>query len=135
MLEVLQPYVVTLWCVLSVGGLLLIQLLVADIVGLSNGHVPGTTVEESHASLQFRTMRAHANTNESIASFILLAIGGIAFGANPQWLNWLASLYLGSRVAHTFCYWSGWGIARSIAFVVSLIALFGMLVIGIYAGL
>ena len=64
MLEVLVPYLPTLWCLLVVGGLILIQLLVADLIGLSNGHVPGDSVVASHESIHFRATRPTMKDND-----------------------------------------------------------------------
>ncbi len=131
MLEILSPYLPTLWCLLAAGGLILIQLLVADVIGLSNGHVPGSVVAASHKNIHFRATRAHANTNESVAAFILLVLGGVALGATPVWLNGLSIAYCAARVAHMLFYWSGLSIARSLSFIVSLVSLFGLLIVGV----
>lgn len=107
MLDSLEPYAVTIWCFLLIGGLLLIQLLIADVVGLLRGHVPGSPVVGSHESIHFRATRAHANTNESVSSFILLGLAGVALGVDSQWLNGLSTTYVVSRVAHMTCYLAG----------------------------
>ena len=131
--DLLQPYALSIWCFLFIGGLLLVQLLIADVVGLTRGHVPGTAVAAAHESFHFRATRSHANTNESIASYILLGLAGMAVGADPQWLNGLSAAYCVSRVGHMVCYLAGWSIARSVSFVFSLLALFGMFAAGLTA--
>ena len=133
MLEVLAPYLPTVWCLLAVGGLILVQLLVADLIGLRNGHVPGDTVVASHKDLHFRATRAHANTNESVTAFVPLVLVGVALGADAGWLNGLSIAYCGARVAHMVCYWLGFSMARSLSFIVSLVSLFGLLIVGIAA--
>jgi len=117
------------------GGLLLIQLLVADVVGLSSGHTPGSTVVSNHDNFHFRTVRAHANTNESVAALLLLVVACIALGASPQWVNWLSIAYCLGRVSHMLCYWFNWSIPRSLSFVVSLAALFGLFALGTAAAI
>jgi len=135
MQEVLQPYEVTIWCLVTMGGLLFVQLLVADVIGLTRGHTPGTALTSSHGDIHFRATRAHANTNESIASFLLLTIGGMALGVAPQYLNILAVVYCGARIAHMIFYWLNLAPLRSLSFIVSLCALLGMMVMGIAAAL
>ena len=131
MIEVLQAYAPTIWGFLYIGGLLLVQLLVADVVGLTGGHTPGSAVTTSHESFHFRATRAHANTNESVASYLLLSLSGIGVGVEPQWLNLLSLAYCISRTFHMCFYWIGWGTLRSLSFIVSLLALFGLLVAGV----
>lgn len=129
----LSAYAPTLWVMVGVAGLLLVQLLVADVVGILRKHTPGMPAEGGHANLLFRLNRAYANTNETLAAFALLAVAGVLLGATPAWLNSLALLYIAGRVAHMLCYYLRWSTARSAAFGVSLIALLGMLVVDIQA--
>ena len=112
---------------------LLVQLLIADIAGLLSGHVPGTPVVASHDSFHFRATRAHANTNESIAAYVLLALSGVALEVDSSWLNGLSVTYCFARAAHMGFYLLGWGALRSVSFGVSLLALLGMVVLGIGA--
>ena len=60
------------------GGMLLVQLVVADILGIVGKHQPGTPIPADHANLLFRAHRAHANTNESVAAFIALTLFALA---------------------------------------------------------
>ena len=133
MLEILVPYELTFWCFLVVGGLILVQLLVADVVGLRGGHVPGTAVTSTHSDFHFRATRAHANTNETVSAFILLALGGIALGSSSAWMNMFSAVYCGARIAHMLLYWFNLSTLRSVSFVVSLVALIGLLVVGLSA--
>ena len=131
----LLPYASTLLALVAVAGLLLLQLLVADIVGLTRRHVPGTPVEADHRNFHFRATRAHANTNESIAAFVLLVVAGLLAGASPGWLNGLAWTYVAARSAHMSFYYLGWHLPRSVAFAVSLFALFGLVAVSASAAI
>lgn len=133
MQELLVPYESTVWALGMTGALFFFQLLVADFAGIKAGHRPGTPVAVDHAAFHFRATRVHANTNESIAVFILLALFGVLSGASPGWLNALSWVYVVARLAHMVCYYAGLQIPRSVAFGVSLLALFGMLVVGVLA--
>lgn len=74
----------------------------------------------------YRLTIAHANTNESIAAFALLALAAMLTAASPGWTNALLALWLGSRVLHMgFCY-ANMKPLRSAAFALSLIALLGL---------
>ena len=133
MQEFVVPYAPTIWALGMSGALLLIQLLVVDLAGIKAGHQPGTPVEADHGNFLFRTIRAHANTNESIAAFILLALFGLLSAASPFWLNTLAWAYVATRIAHMLFYYIGLQLPRSIAFGASLLVLFSMLVVGVAA--
>jgi uncharacterized MAPEG superfamily protein len=133
MQEWLVPYVPTIWALGMSGALLLTQLVVADVTGIRARHQPGTPVEADHSSFLFRATRAHANTNESIAAFVLLALFGMLSVAAPGWLNALAWIYVAARLAHMVFYYAGAQLARSVAFAAGLAALFGMLIVGVSA--
>jgi uncharacterized MAPEG superfamily protein len=131
----LLPYGATIWAMGIMGGLLLVQLIVVDVAGIRAGHAPGTAVTGDHSSFLFRVTRAHANTNESIAVFILLGLFGVLHGAAPGWLNLCAIVYVAARVAHMLCYYADLKLARSASFAVAFLALLGMLVVGAAAAL
>lgn len=56
-------------------------------------------------------------------------------GATAIGLNALAWAYVAGRAGHMLCYYLDQRLARSAFFVVSLLALVGMLVVGIAAGI
>jgi len=125
-MELFSPYMPTIWAMGSTGFLMLIQLLVADLAGVKSRHKPGTPVAPDTESFFFRATRSHANTNESVGIFILLAVSGLFSSAPPQWLNVMAWVYFTSRAVHMLCYYANRAMFRSIAFGFSLAALFGM---------
>ena len=129
----LVPYAPTIWATGAMGGLLLIQLLVVDLAGIKAHHRPGTPVQVDHNNFLFRVTRAHANTNESIAGFVLLALFAVLSAASAGWLNTLSWAYVLARVAHMLFYYAGLQLLRSVAFGASLAALFGMLIVGLSA--
>ncbi len=129
------PYASTVAAMGTMGALLLVQLIVLDVAGIKAGHVPGAPVTGSHDDFLFRAARAHANTNESLGAFILLALFGILSNAAPGWLNACAITYVAARIGHMLCYWTNLKPLRSIAFVVAFLALVGMLVVGAGAAL
>src|SRR5262245_6300930 len=131
----LLPYSATIWAMGIMGGLLLVQLIVLDVGGIRAGHVPGTAVTGDHSVFLFRAARAHANTNESIAAFVLLALFGVLHNAAPGWLNLCAVVYVAARVGHMLCYYADLKLMRSGSFAVAFLALVGMLVVGAAAAL
>lgn len=130
----LAPYTPTVFAMLATAALFLVQLLVLDVASIKTRHVPGTPVQADHASFLFRATRAHANTNESVAVFILLTLVAIFTSASPAWANACAWLYLAGRLGHMLCYYADLRIARSVSFAVGLIALFSLLLV-IFAAL
>ncbi len=128
---VLYAATVLAWGVM--GLLFIVQLLVVDLAGMRAGHIPGAPVAANHKQFLFRATRAHANTNESIAAFILLSAFAILTQASPVWVNALVWGYVLSRVAHMATYYVDLRLARSIAFGASLLFLFGLFVAGTIA--
>ena len=108
------------------GGLLFLQLLVADMASIKGAHKPGAPIEANHDSFLFRSSRALANMNESIAIFILFTIVGILSGADPLWLGRFALFYVAARAAYMVCYWFNIKLARSVCFGLSALALLGL---------
>jgi len=123
----LEPYASTVFAMLATATLLLVQVLVLDLAGIKAKHVPGTPVHADHGSFLFRAARAHANTNESVAAFILLAVVAMFTSASPTWVNASAWAYVGGRLGHMLCYYADLRVARSVAFALSLLALISLL--------
>lgn len=125
----LEPYALTVLAMSATAALFIVQMLVLDVAGIRARHVPGAPVPADHGSFHFRATRAHANTNESIAAFILLVVIAIFSAASPKWTAVFAWLYVGGRLGHMLCYYADLRLARSIAFGISLIALVALLVL------
>jgi uncharacterized MAPEG superfamily protein len=115
----------------AMGFLLLVQMLVLDVAGIRAKHVPGTPVPSDHKLFLFRATRAHANTNETIAAFILIGLFAMFSHASPGPLNVAAWVYVAARVGHMTCYYMDLRMARSVCFGLGLVALWAMLVIAL----
>jgi len=126
MTEIVAHYHALLMVSVCLVGLMFIQLLTVDVAGLVTKHIPGTAVPQNHASFLFRANRAFANTNESIALYVLLLVLLIFTGSDPLLSGYAAMTFLGGRVLHSICYWFDLRIARSITFVVILAGLLWM---------
>lgn len=121
-----EPYASTLLAAAVAALLMLVQLLVADVAGIRAGHAPGSPVAADPSNFLFRAVRAHANTNESVAAFALLAVAGVLGGAEPSTLASASWCYVGARVVHMIAYWAGVAMLRSAAFLVSFLALLAL---------
>ena len=135
MKEWLSPFVPTVLAMGAIAGLFLVQIAVVDFFGLRARHKPGTPVEPDHRNFLFRAVRAHANTNESLAAFILLALFGMFSSASPAWINALSWTYVAARLAHMLCYYADLRLARSLSFGIGLAALLGLFATGALAWL
>ena len=131
--EFAVPYYPTLAAAVVLGFLGLLQLRVADVAGIRAGHVPGMPVATGHASFHFRATRAHANTNENLALFVLLMSTAIGAGADPSWTNRLAALFVASRAAHMLAYYGDLRLVRSGFFVIGTVCLVGLAVVAAVA--
>ncbi len=127
----IEPYFTTLQAAAAMGFLMLIQLIVADVVGIRRKHVPGTPVPADHADVLFRASRTVANTNESIVIFVLLVLYCVFSQASPTLTATAAWVYVGSRLIYAICYYANAQIFRSIIFGVSLLALAALLFVGL----
>ena len=117
----LYPGTVLAWIVVAV--LLLVQVLVADVIGLRRKKPPGAEAEGGHDDLLWRADRAHRNTNETLGVFVLLSLAAIAVEAHPVAANGCALAFAGARAGHMLCYWFDVRILRSVCWIAALIAL------------
>ena len=122
-MQIDPSYSGVLLSMLVVALLLLVQLLVADVIGLMRKHEPGTPIAASHDDLLFRASRAIANSNESVAIFVLLALAGMFSEASPWFLNLGCGLYVTGRLGHMVCYYADLRLARSVSFALALVGL------------
>jgi uncharacterized MAPEG superfamily protein len=128
-----NPYHVAMISYLVLGVLFLAQTLVADAAAIRAGHVPGTPVTGGHDDFLFRATRAHANTNENLAAFVVLSLAAVFLGADPWWTNALAATFVLSRLAHMLTYYFDLRSARSASFVIGLLSLAGLAIAGLAA--
>ncbi|MEM7412133.1 MAG: MAPEG family protein [Myxococcota bacterium] len=117
----------------AVAGLLLLQVLVADVVGILRRHTPGTAVEGNHSELLFRVSRTVANANESIAVFVCAWLFCVLGGASPELTAWAAWAYLAFRCLYAVCYYANWQLLRSVCFGLSVLALAALVGVGVFA--
>jgi uncharacterized MAPEG superfamily protein len=108
------------------------QVLVLDVLGLRAKHLPGTPVEANHGSPIFRASRTVANTNETIAVFILALMFCVLAQATPFHTVYAAWGFVVSRILYAICYYSNLKLLRSVVFGISLLFLFDLLVIGMF---
>ncbi len=120
-MEAFASYHGALSVLAATGLMMFVQVLVADVAGMRAGHQPGHPVAADRASFHFRATRALANTNESVALFLCLAVAGVLLGADSGKLNAGAYVYLAGRLGHMAMYYADIAVARSIAFAVALL--------------
>jgi len=123
------PYLVSAFG--SLALLMLIQLVIADVIGIRAKHVPGTAVESDHDNLLFRADRVVGNTNESIAIFILASIFCVFSNASTYDVGIAAWGFVISRMVYALCYYANLQTLRSIIFGVSALSLLALIVIGV----
>ena len=130
-MEFIQPYNITVLVMGLAGFTFFVQLVLVDIIGIKVKHTPGYPITPEHDDIHFRSSRALANSNESVAIFILFIGFAILSSANPDWLNQSAILYLVGRVGHMLFYYSNSKLLRSISFGVSLLGLAAIFIVGL----
>ena len=120
------PYSTAVAGYVVLGILVLVQVLVSDVAAIRAGHVPGMPITGGHEHFVFRATRAHANTNENLATFLLLSLAAILAGANPRWTNGLVAVFVFSRAVHMLAYYADWRTLRSTAFGLGAVCLIGL---------
>ncbi|MAO25908.1 MAPEG family protein [Roseovarius sp.] len=98
MSELFAPYA---HAIAAMAGMALLVLVLSPVTGWMKsklGLAPGAAPEADYSNPAYRWHRAHGNAAENAASFALVTLAAILAGANPVWVNWLASLYLLSRL-------------------------------------
>ena len=126
-----MDYQLTIQALAAVAVLMLVQIIVVDVASIRTKHTPGAPVPADHGNFLFRATRVLGNTNESIAVFVLLVLYCVHTGAAHDYTAIAAWAYVAARIAHALCYYFDQRILRSVAFGLSLLALFGLLFVGL----
>jgi uncharacterized MAPEG superfamily protein len=129
-MEILQTYQYTIYAMGAMSLLLLLQLLFADVVGIRSKHIPGAAVAADHDDLLFRASRTVANTNESIAVFILATVFCIFTNASPQYTAYAAWGFVVARSIYALFYYFNLKLLRSTIFGVSVLCLASLIAVG-----
>lgn len=129
-MDIANDYSLVIAAVGLMALLLLLQVVVADVVGIKKGHKPGMPIEANHNSGLFRAVRTVTNTNESIAVFILAVMFCLFSGASAHYAGVAAMGFVVARALYAICYYFNLQIARSIVFGVSLMFLAALIAIG-----
>ena len=126
----LAPYEGTFTALGGLATLMLVQLLVADVIGILRKHTPGTAIPNDHSDVHFRANRALQNLNESALIPILVIALGLYRQVDAVVLASLTWGYVGARATYAVCYYANWQKLRSATFAVSLIFILCLLVLG-----
>lgn len=122
--------------ILAMGAmalLMFVQLIFADLVGVRSKHTPGGLIPVDHEKLLFRSTRAVANTNESIAIFILASLFCIFSNASPIYTAYASWGFVVARLFYALFYYGNLRLCRSATFGISLLFLSALMVIGVSA--
>ena len=130
-MEIASDYALAMGATGAMAILLLIQLIIADVVGIRARHVPGSPVPADHSDALFRVTRTVANANESIAIFILAIVFCVFSGASPLYTGYAAVAFVLARALYAVCYYFNVQLLRSVMFGISLVALAVMIGVGL----
>lgn len=129
-MELIQPFYHTIVALGTLAVLMLIQVLIADAIGITRKHTPGAPVPADHSDLLFRAGRVVANTNETVVIFVLATLFCILSQASPQYTAYAAWLYVGARILYALCYYLNLQLLRSLIFAIALLAVAGLSLVG-----
>lgn len=131
-MSVLENYPALVSAIGALTLLHIIQFLIVDATGILTKHTPGTTIEADHNNFLFRASRVFANTNETIAIFMLASSFCVLVSAPAVATGVAAWAYVVARILYAICYYANLKLMRSVIFGVSLVSLIALLSIGIY---
>lgn len=98
---------------------------------------PGATVDPDYASRDWRLDRTYMNAVEMLTFYAAITFAAILAGANPFWVNLLASIGLLTRLATCVIYLqgigAGYGGIRTIMAIIASIANVGMAILALAA--
>ena len=126
----LDQYALAVSALGAIGLLMLLQLVVADVVSIRRRQVPGAPVPADHSDSLFRVTRTVANTNESIAVFLVAWLYAVFSGASPALAGYAAWAYVAARVVYALCYYGNRPTLRSISFGLALLSIAALLLVG-----
>ena len=130
-MDVISVYHSAILALGALAILMFVQLLVADIVGIINKHIPGSVIPTDHQSLLFRVSRTMANTNESLGLFIVAFIFALLSKASADWMAYFAWGFVIARCVYAAFYYFNLKVLRSVSFGFILLAIAGLLVSGL----
>ena len=131
--EIIGQYSLTVAALGALAVLLIVQLIVADAIGIRNKHVPGAAVPSDHNNLLFRATRTVANTNESFSIFVVALLFALLSLASPTAVGYATWAYVLTRALYAVCYYANLQILRSIVFAFSLLSIVSLIVVGFRA--
>ena len=98
MMEQFAPYA---HAIVALAGMAILTLLMSPLSAMrktSDGLAPGCQPEANYENATYRWHRAYSNLTETTGSFALVVAAAILSGADPFWVNLLASAFLASRI-------------------------------------
>ncbi len=128
----LSSYELTTYSLGALALLMLVQMTVADVIGIRAKQIPGTPPEQNHENPLFRASRTVANTNESIGVYLVVILFCIFSGADATYTGYLSWTFVIGRVIYAVCYYTNQQTLRSTVFGISLLALVGLLGLGTF---
>ncbi len=73
------------------------------------GLEPGAQPAADYSSSTYRWTRSYLNLSEVMGFYVAVVVAAILAGANPVWVNWLASLFFMSRLILAVIHIGGFG--------------------------
>lgn len=123
-----ESHPATVFSLLGMATLVVVQVVIATAATRKAGQVPGMPVAVGHESFAFRAFRAHQNTLESLPPFVLAVAVGILAGVGPSLIGAASLGFLAARVTHAVAYYRGVAPVRTAAFGLGLLAIVVILV-------
>ncbi len=118
----------------------IIAMLMSPITALKKtgeGMPPGATPENAYEDSTYRWNRAYLNATENFGVFAGATVAAILAGADPGWVNTLASVFLLARVLHAVIHIAGIGPKnygpRTLSYVVGWACCIGLAILALAA--
>ena len=133
----MEPFSDYAHAIVSLAGLVLLWAVLNPLSAILKekaGAAPGGAPPESdYASRPYRAFRAYSNLTETLPAFAAALTAAILAGANPFWVNLLASIFFVSRIVVAYVHIQGIGKAsgglRSLIFALGWATCIGLAVV------
>lgn len=116
---------ISIWCIL-IAAILPILAAVPAKMNKEYDNANPRNPDYWREGFRARANAAQENGFEAFPFFAVAVIVGLGQGGDPDWIDRLATLFIGLRVIYIVCYWTDRPTPRSVAWLAGFLAVVGI---------
>ena len=116
---------ISIWCIL-IAAILPILAAVPAKMNKEYDNANPRNPDYWREGFRARANAAQENGFEAFPFFAIAVIVGLGQGGDPDWIDRLATLFIGLRVIYIVCYWTDRPTPRSVAWLAGFLAVVGI---------